>query len=139
MLSAQLIEQIQSKIDEGDEFLNADDFAKAADLYRQALSLIPEPKYDHDITLNAYTALGEAHLFAGEYEQALDAFRSAMKAPGGVENPLTHLRLGQAYYESGDRANAAQEFTIAYGIDGEDIFEDEDPKYLAFLATQIEL
>ncbi len=139
MLSETLIEQIQSKIDEGDEFLNADDFARATTIFQDALALIPEPKYDHDIALPAFTALGEAHLFAGEYAQALQAFRAAIKAPGGVENPLTHLRLGQAYYESGDLGNAAQELTIAYGIDGRNIFEDEDEKYLAFLSSRIDI
>ena len=138
-MDEELVEQVEAKIDEGDEFLNADDFARAADLYRQAIALIPEPKHDHDVALDAYTALGEAHFFAGEYPQALDALHQALKCPGGVENPLVHFRLGQAYYDSGDLDRAAQELTIAYGIEGEEIFEDEDDKYLDFLKTRIDM
>ena len=94
MLSSQLHDEIQAKIDQGDEFLNADDFTRAAETYREALALIPEPKHLHEISLPAFTALGEANFYAGNYPEALSAFREALEAPGGVENPLVLLRLG---------------------------------------------
>jgi len=139
MLPNKLLNDIQAKIDQGDEFLNTDDFTQAVELYRQGLSLIPEPKHLHDISLPAFTALGEAYFYSGNYRKALSAFREALKAPGGVENPLLHLRLGQTYYESGDLNRAADSLTRAYALDGRDVFEGEDDKYLSFLATQIEL
>src|SRR5690348_11397966 len=126
MPDPQLTAAVEAKIDQGDVLLNNDDFSGAADLYRQALALIPEPKTGHEVALPAFTALGEAYYFAGDYPTALPAFQAALKAPGGVENPLAHLRLGQVYYELGDRKNAAQHFTIAYGLDGRDVFEGED-------------
>jgi cytochrome c-type biogenesis protein CcmH/NrfG len=93
----------------------------------------------YDISLPAFTALGEAYFFSGNYRDALSAFRAALKAPGGVENPLLLLRLGQTYYESGDLDRAADSLTTAYALDGRDVFEGEDDKYLSFLATRIEL
>jgi tetratricopeptide (TPR) repeat protein len=134
-----LLNDIQARIDDGDVFLNADAFTQAVELYQQALSMIPEPKPLYDISLPAFTALGEAYFCSGDYHNALSAFREALKAPGGVENPLLHLRLGQAYYESGDLARAAGSLTRAYALDGRDVFEGEDDKYLSFLATRIEL
>ena len=138
MLQDSLLNEIQARIDDGDDLLNADNFSAAAELYQEALSKIPEPKYLYGISLPAYTALGEAYFYAGDYHIALSAFQEALKAPGGVENPLLHLRLGQAYFEIGELAHAADSLTRAYALDGTAVFEGEDEKYLSFLSTQIQ-
>ncbi len=139
MLPISLVNDIQARIDAGDVFLNTDAFSQAIECYQQALSLIPSPKHLYHIALTAFTALGEAYLFSGHYRDALSAFQEALKAPGGVENPLLHLRLGQAYYEGGDFDHAADSLTRAYALDGRAVFQGEDDKYLLFLATRIEL
>jgi tetratricopeptide (TPR) repeat protein len=139
MLPASLIDEIQSKLDQGDACLDADEFAAAIAFCQQAVSLIPAPKHSHDISLSAFTALGEAYFFSGYYQDALAAFSEALKSPGGVENPLLHLRRGQAYFENGDPDRAADSLTRAYALDGRDVFDGEDDKYLSFLATKIEL
>jgi tetratricopeptide (TPR) repeat protein len=139
MLSPSLLKKIQAKMDRGDELLDRDQFAKAQEAFRQAVALIPSPKYRHEISLPAYTALGEGYLFAGYHERALRAFQQALKAPGGVESPLLYLRIGQAYFEIRDYDRAADELTRAYALDGRDVFDGEDDKYLSFLATRIKL
>jgi tetratricopeptide (TPR) repeat protein len=139
MLPGTLVKKIQEKIDAGDEFLNTDAFARAVKLYQEAIQMIPKPNYLYEVALPAFTALGEANFYSGNYPAALSAFKEALKAPGGVENPLLHLRLGQTYFESGDLDPAADSLTRAYALDGTDIFEGEDDKYLAFLASRIEL
>jgi hypothetical protein len=53
-------------------------------------------------------------------------------------NPFLHLRLGQCRFELGDLDRAADELARAYMGDGEDVFEDEAPKYLAFLKTRLQ-
>ena len=100
--------------------------------------MIPEPRHEHEISLSAYTALGEGFFFAGYYKKALRAYKQALKAPGGAENPLLHLRMGQAFFEDGDPERAADSLTRAYALDGRAVFRGEDKKYLAFLATRIE-
>lgn len=132
-------DRIQTLCELGDGYLNADQFAEALEKYRQAAALIPEPAIEHPLALSVYTAIGEAYYFAGQHQQALEAFQKAMKAPGAIENPLAHLRLGQAYFEVGRLDDAADELTRAYMLDGRDVFEGEDDKYLAFLATRITL
>src|SRR5215469_9546950 len=102
MLTAEQLQEIQERIDQGDTFLNSGDFDRALELYQQAVALIPEPKADYEISLPALTAIGEALFYSGRYSEASSAFRKATKSPGGIENPLVHLRLGQAYYELGD-------------------------------------
>ncbi|SRR6266542_3391058 len=139
MLPTSLVERIQNELDQGDGFLDTDRFTKAIDRYQSALALIPNPKHIHAISLPAFTALGEAFYFSGYYQKALRAFQQAQKAPGGVENPLLHLRMGEAYFEKGDFDRAADSLTRAYALGGRDVFDGEDAKYLAFLATRIEL
>lgn len=139
MLNTSLTGKIQGKLDQGDENLDADEFSNAIDLYQQAISLIPDPKHVHEISLSAFTALGEAYFFSGYYQKALRAFKEAMKAPGGVENPLLHLRMGQAHFEKGDLEQAADSLTRAYALDGRQVFHGEDRKYLTFLASRIDL
>lgn len=138
MLPVRLLDEIQAKLDEGDDSLDADEFAAAIGLYQQAVVLLPDPKHLHDVSLPVFTALGEAFFFAGHYRDALTALKQAEKAPGGVENPLLHLRLGQAYYEIGDLERAGDALARAYALDGRDVFDGEDDKYLSFLATRIE-
>jgi tetratricopeptide (TPR) repeat protein len=139
MLPPQLLDDIQARIDQGDEFLNADDFPQALELYGQALSLIPEPRYQYEIALPAFTALGEALFFSGRYPDALSAFREAAKSPGGIENPLVHLRMGETYYELGDFERAADALTRAYMLEGRTLFDGEDEKYFSFLASRLAL
>ncbi len=54
-------------------------------------------------------------------------------------NPAVHLRLGEVYFELENFEKAADELARAYMAEGKDVFEDEDPKYFAFLATKIVL
>jgi hypothetical protein len=102
------------------------------------VALIPAPKYRHDIALPAYTALGKGYFFAGYHYRALRAFAVALKAPG-VENPLLHLRIGQAHFENRADDQAADALTRAYALDGRDVFDGEGDKHLSFLATWIAL
>lgn len=139
MLAAPLLKKIRAKVDRGDELLDRDEFARALEAFHEAVALIPAPKHQHEIALTAYTALGEGYFFAGYHDQALRAFAAALKAPGGVENPLLHLRIGQACFEISEFDRAADALTRAYALDGRDVFEGEDDKYLSFLATRIAL
>jgi tetratricopeptide (TPR) repeat protein len=131
-------DRITALCDLGDAFLNADRFADALGKYHEAASLILEPT-TNPLALSVYTAIGEAHYFAGQHQQALEAFQTAAQTPGAIENPLAHLRLGQAYFEVGRLDEAADELTRAYMLDGSDVFDGEDEKYIAFLATRISL
>lgn len=138
-MDEQLVTEIQAKIECGDDYLNEDEFAQAIRLYKEAVALIPEPKYSHAISLDAFMALGEGYFFSGYYDDALRAFNEALKAPGGVQNPLTHLRMGQSFFEIGEMDFAADLLTRAYALDGARIFDDEDDKYRLFLATRISM
>ena len=69
----------------------------------------------------------------------MNCFVNAVQCPDGLGNPFIHLRLGQAYFELENPEKAADELARAYMGGGVDIFMEDDPKYLSFLETRIEM
>ncbi len=52
-------------------------------------------------------------------------------------NPFLRLRLGQCMYELGEHREAADWLTMAFLSEGKKLFEQDDPKYLAFTKAQL--
>jgi tetratricopeptide (TPR) repeat protein len=134
---------IQKKMDElcreGDERLDMGEFDAALESYRAAAQLIPTPKENWEATTWVYTAIGETLYFKGEYLEALQNLRAAVISPGGLGNPLLHLRLGEVYFELEDYEKAGDELARAYMGGGNEIFSEEEPKYFAFLSSKIDI
>ncbi len=76
----------------------------------------------------------------GSLEQALKELEDLFDTDKELilDNPYFHLRKGQCHYLLDQEEEAVREFTIAYTLDGERIFEDEDPRYREFLEERIE-
>jgi tetratricopeptide (TPR) repeat protein len=74
-------------------------------------------------------------LMEGKAEEALKILRDCLDTNNDktLDNPYLHLRKGQSHYILGEAEEALREFSIAYTLDGERIFEDEDPRFLDFL------
>ena len=49
------------------------------------------------------------------------------------------MRLGQCFFELGDKKMAVEQLNMAHAFEGDKIFEKEDPKYLKFLKSKIKL
>ena len=118
----------------GDAHAATGRFDEAIEAYREAWALLPEPRTAWDAALWIQTAIGDAHFLAGDVAEAKGDFLSAVLL-GGAMNPFVQLRLGQTYFELGDKERAAEHLCRAYMADGRRVFEGEDPKYLGFLAT----
>ena len=84
-------------------------------------------------------AVGDANFLGGDYTAGRDNLSNAMRCPGAIGNPFIHLRLGQCQLELGNADRAADELMRAYMGGGEEIFDGQDPKYLAFLRTKADL
>ena len=56
-----------------------------------------------------------------------------MRCPGAIGNPFIHLRLGQAQFELKNLGRAKDDLARAYMGGGDEIFKDEDRKYLHFI------
>jgi tetratricopeptide (TPR) repeat protein len=106
--------------------------------YAQALERLPEPTNHWEAATWIYAAIGDVHFLVGSFETSERAFQEAITCPGAVGNPFLHLRLGQLALEHGDEERAGEELLRAYRTEGEEIFANDDPKYLAFLLSQLE-
>ncbi len=119
----------------GDTLADEKKFPEAIAEYLKAWELLPPPKETWTAAGWLLAAIGEAHFFQGNYENARQTFLQAIVRTGGLGNPFLHLRHGQALFECGEIRQAADELMRAYMGGGPELFAAEDPKYLRHLAT----
>jgi tetratricopeptide (TPR) repeat protein len=122
---------------EGDQLFESGQAAAALEKYREAWALIPDDKIQWEASTWVLSAAGEVYFQTNDYATSLNRFERAIQGPGGLGNPYIHLRLGELYYEMGNRDASADELARAYMGAGSGIFEKEDPKYFAFLKTRL--
>ena len=98
---------------------------------------------EHPTLLRVLRNLAESVLEAPIEMRALfywqNTVQDAVMCPKGLGNPFIHLRLGQCQFERGNLERAADELMRAYMWSGADIFAKEDPGYLLFLGTVVDL
>lgn len=54
-------------------------------------------------------------------------------------NSIVHFYKGLCHFELNEFDHAADSFTSAYMLDGEDVFKEKDAKYFSFLKTKIDI
>jgi len=136
-LEQEIYSQILELCDSGDRYADEEKFDIALSQYYKALDMLPNPKEKWEASTSILTAIGDAYFFMKKYRDALKILQDAMYCPDAIGNPFIHLRLGQIQYELGNFSKALDELTRAYMGDGEEIFAEEDPKYLAWLMQRI--
>jgi tetratricopeptide (TPR) repeat protein len=124
---------------EGDEYVTKEKFNLAVQKYEEAFDLVPDPYERYHASTWILTAIGDSYFLMGNYERARDAIGNVMYCPEAIGNPFIHLRFGQVQLELGNLIRAQDELARAYMIEGEKIFQDEDPKYLAYVKTVLRL
>jgi len=138
-LSDKVHSQITALCKQGDEQANGGNYEGAFRYYLDALELLPANHQEWKAATWIYVAIGDACFKGRKYDKAFQAFANALKCPEGLGNPYIHLRLGQVQFERGNLTDAADELTRAYMGAGMEIFMEDDPKYLEFLETKIDL
>ncbi|MBO0591246.1 hypothetical protein I2486_07470 [Cellulophaga sp. E16_2] len=131
--------EIEKLSEQGDALAEAGNYSDALDAYWAAFDLVPEPKTEWEATTWILVAIGDANFLGADFQAGLENLSNAMHCPNGIGNPFIHLRLGQCQLETGNLERAADELTRAYALEGEELFADDDPKYLEFLKTKITL
>ena len=99
--------------------------------------LLPEPKTDWEAATWILAAVGDANFLGGDYVAGRDNLGTAMHCPNAIGNPFLHLRLGQCHFELGELDRAADNLARAYLPEGKKLFENDDPKYLAFIKSKL--
>lgn len=124
---------------QGDDLAREGHLEEGKNKYVAALRLLPENHREWEAATWIYAAIGDVHFQMKNYDKAFKCFYNAAQCPKGLGNPYIHLRLGQLYYEQERLDKAADELTRAYMGAGIAIFMEDDPKYLEFLETKIEI
>ncbi len=137
----ELNNEIYSKILElcsnGDKMVEKGEFDKAIQDYKRALDLVPPPKNTWDTSTWIYTALGDTYFLKSDYKEAIEYFYNAMNCPDGLNNPFILLRLGQSLYNVDEKTKAKEYLLRAYMLEGLEIFQEEDDKYLQLILNDI--
>ncbi|WP_068621368.1 tetratricopeptide repeat protein [Paenibacillus tuaregi] len=131
--------EITALCKQGDDLVRAGDLDAGKKNYIAALRLLPADHREWEAATWIYVAIGDVHFKTKSYDKAFKCFFNAVQCPKGLGNPYIHLRLGQMYYEQENLEKAADELTRAYMGAGIAIFMEDDPKYLEFLETKIEI
>jgi hypothetical protein len=131
-------ERIRELCSEGDELAGNAKYPAALEKYWSAWDLLPAPQTDWEAATWILAAIGEANFFGGDFVAGRDNLSTAMHCPDAIGNPFLHLRLGQCQFELDNLDLATDELARAYMGGGAEIFENEDPKYFAFLKTRLD-
>jgi tetratricopeptide (TPR) repeat protein len=116
--------------EEGNDLLDGGDAKGAIAAWRTALQLLPEPRRQWDAALWLYASIGDAQREEGELAAALDSFQQAAASSDGYANGFVQLGIGTCLYDLGRQEESADHLLRAYMAEGEEIFEESDPKYL---------
>jgi tetratricopeptide (TPR) repeat protein len=142
-MRAELPSEIHEKVTrlsaEGDALADEKKYDEAIRKYQEAWALLPEAKTQWEAARWLLAAIGDAQFFSRRFNDSLDAFTAAIVEAGGIGNPFLHLRRGESLFELSRNKEAADELMRAYMGGGPEIFESEDPKYLAYLKTVAKL
>jgi tetratricopeptide (TPR) repeat protein len=121
----------------GDDFADQGRFAEAIEIYWSAWDRLPEPQTKWEASTWILAAIGDAIFHQGNYEAGRDNLAMAMHCHGAVGNPFQHFRLGQCQFELGNFERAADELARAFVLGGSQLFDEDDPKYLKFIKSQL--
>ena len=136
-LSDAILDRIDAICDEADLLFEDEKSAEAIAKYNEALTLLPEPIEEYEPSAWLISSIGDVHFFDEEYDKALSHFEHAMGCVDSEDNPYLFLRAGQCHFELGQMQDAEDALHEAYLIEGEEIFEEEEPKYWEFLKSKI--
>lgn len=140
-LSDEVITQIESLSEEGNDFFDEEDYEKAIAVWKQALELLPQPQNTYAESLWLETSIGDAYFMEGNHTEAMAHFLNAKGnlQENAYENPFIMLRIGQLYFEESNFDQAKEYLLRAYMFEGEAIFEGSKEKYFHFLKENVKL
>ncbi len=135
-LSDEVQAQISRLCEEGDAMYQAGRLYGAMSKYAGAMIILSEQPghiFDYEAATYLYSCRNDVYFNQGKFDLCRRSALTTLKCPGADQSPAVHLRLGQAEFEMGHMEEAAKSLTRAFELGGREIFDGEDPKYLAQL------
>ncbi|NRB52290.1 MAG: hypothetical protein HRU41_31815 [Saprospiraceae bacterium] len=133
-LSHEVGDQLDALAQKGDAAFERGSYRNAIKTYQKGLDLLPEPRNLWEAKLWFTAAIADAYWFLEKYPEALEFLDESLVVEGGHANPFIRLRRGQVLFELGRMEEAREELLKGYKLGGEELFEDEDEKYLDLIA-----
>ena len=121
---------------QGDQFAGMEQYDDAIEKYGQAWELLPAPREQWPAATWILISVADAYFRLKEFAEGAEVLLDALDLPDGEGNPFLLLRLGQCLLELGRLNDAANALEEAFRRGGEELFADEDTKYLGFVKTQ---
>ena len=138
-LSDEIFTEVTKLCASADELVKLERLDEAKANYIEALKLLPADRNEWEAATWIYVSIGDIHFKKESFDKCFKCFFNAVQCPTGLGNPYIHLRLGQMYFEAENFEKAADELTRAYVGGGLDILLEDNPKYLDFLESKIEI
>jgi len=132
-LNDKVYDEIKKKCAIGNKLADSEQYQEALAEFKNALELLPTPIYIWEAATWLYVSIGDMYFQLNDYSACLNSFLQAQKCPDGLGNPFICVRIGECFFELGNIEKAKQYLMQAYMLEGEEIFLDADPKYLALI------
>lgn len=122
----------------GNALFDEEKYMQAVEVWQEGLELLEKPLNAQSEAVWFQASIADALFMLGEYERAysylLDA--KADLSGEGYADPFVMMRLGQCAYEL--KKEDFKEYLLrAYMLAGEEIFENDDEKYLGSIKDLI--
>ena len=127
-------DRIKEYSDKGETLFYEGRFSEALREYNKAFDVIPEPKQRWEASVWLIAAMGDCYFWLKEFDVALEYFRKLMAEYEEYGNPFIRLRYGECLYATGNEQLSKEHLLAAYSMEGEELFEECDKKYLSIIA-----
>lgn len=137
-LDDHIVARITELCERGDDDVENGLYEASIEKYEEALGLVPQPLYAWAVTTWILTAIAEARYLQKDWARVKETVMEAFRCEGAIGNPFLHLRLGQAEIALGSKGRGVEELIRAHERGGDDVFDGEDPKYLAMVRAALD-
>lgn len=134
-LKSNIYKEVSKLYGKGDLLIAQGDYKSAVEMYKKALSKLPEPIEQWDEGKWIYGAIGNGYYMSQNYELALEYFFKALSYEDVSDNLFIVLRVGQCYFDTENMKMAEEYLMKAYNLAGDIAFEREDVKYMKFVKS----
>ena len=131
-----IYERVSDLSERGNNLLDAGQADEAIIIWQSALALLPEPRRKWEAAMWLHASIGDAQQQEGRTEAALFSFEEAAASSDGYANGFVQLGIGTCLFDLGRKAESTDPLLRAFMAEGEEIFEESDPKYLEHLRSR---